>query len=174
VGDSGLRLKKSKGTSGFLAESRRILGPNTTTVSFPGEGALAITRYLHRIRFDAQVVVVVWFLNEFFPARWSLTDHYPADIDALAGGLADALGNFPHRAAIIGGGAHLWNVSGKFDTWAERVRGIVSRRGIHVVSGEDIYSNCEITADRWHFRSTPKNKAILASYFSKLVWQIVS
>jgi len=174
VGDSVLRLKTSKGTSGFLPQSRRILGPNTKIVSFPGEGASAITRYLHSIRFDAQAVVVVWFLNEFFHTQWRLTEHYPAYMDALAEGLADVLGNFPHRAAIIGGCAHLWNVSGKFDMWAERVRGIVSRRGIRVVSGEDIYSICEITDDRWHVRSTPRNKAMLASYFANLVWQIIS
>jgi len=174
VGDSGLRLKKSKGSSGFLAQSHQILGPNTRIVSFPGEGASAITHYLHRIRFDAQAVVVVWFLNEFFHTHGRLTDHYPAYMDALAEGLADVLRNFPHRAAVIGGCAHLWNVSGQFDVWAERVRGIVSRRDIHVVSGEDIYSICEITDDRWHVRSTPKNKAMLASYFANLVWEIVS
>lgn len=174
VGDSGLRLKKSKGTSDFLPQWRQILGPNARIVSFPGEGASAITRYLHRIRSDAQAVVVVWFLNELFTSQWRLIDEYPAYLDALAEGLADALGLFPRRAAVIGGCARLWNVSGKFDSWAERLRGIVSRRGIHVVSGEDLYSLCGIAGDRWHVRSTPRNKAILASYFASLLWEIVS
>lgn len=153
---------------------RRILGPNTNVASFPGHGAATITHYLHSIRFDAHAIVVVWFLNEFFPTRWKLADQYPAGMDALAEGLAEVLRSFPYRAAIIGGGAHLWNVPERFDIWAERVRSIVSRQGICVVSGLDVYSSCELADDHWHLRSTPRNKAMLASYVANLVWQMVS
>merc|ERR1712107_950737 len=113
-GDSGLTLKKSKGTSGFLTELRQLLGSNINIASFPGEGASTITRYLHSIRNHAHAVVVVWFLNELFPSRWRVVDQYPADMDALAEELADVLKSFLYRAAIIGGSAHLWSVSGKF------------------------------------------------------------
>lgn len=173
VGDSGLQLNKSKGTAGFETDIRAILGPNTDVVRFPGEGAATITRWVQSKRSEAHAVVVVWFLNELFTTRWTLVEQYPARMDGLAQGLAAALKDFPYRAAVIGGGACLWRVSGQFDTWADRVRTIVRSQGIHVVDGLDAYSGLELTDDHWHARSTPANKARLASYFAKLVWQIV-
>ena len=71
-------------------------------------------------------MVVVWFLKELFTKRWTLVEEYPARMDDLAQGLANALSGFPYRATVIGGGACLWRVSGRFDVWADRVRSIVS------------------------------------------------
>jgi len=172
VGDSGLQLNKSKGTAGFDADVRALLGPNTDIVCFPGEGAATITRYVETKCSSAHAVVAVWFLNELFTKRWTLVEQYPARIDDLAQGLANALSGFPYRAAVIGGGACLWRVSGRFDIWADKVRSILSSQGIHVVDGLDAYSNLELTDDHWHARSTPGNKARLASYFAHLVWQL--
>jgi hypothetical protein len=42
VGDSALQLNKSKGTVGFEAELKALLGPHVEIIRFPGEGAGAI------------------------------------------------------------------------------------------------------------------------------------
>ena len=43
VGDSALQLNKSKGTVGFEAELKALLGPHVDIIRFPGEGAGAIS-----------------------------------------------------------------------------------------------------------------------------------
>jgi len=172
VGDSGLQLNKSKGTSGFESDLRLLLGPNVEVVRFPGEGAEAITRYLHSKRGTVHVAVAVWFLNELFNGSGQIVGAYPPHMDHLAMGLADALKSFPFHIAVIGGAACLWKVSGQFDIWAERARNVVSEQGVCVVDGLDCYSALELKD--WHARSTPENKTCMASYFANLVMQVVA
>ena len=102
-----------------------------------------------------------------------MVDEYSIHMDDLAQGLANALSGFPYRAAVIGGSARLWRVSGQFDIWADRVRSIIAAQGIYVVDGLAVYSRLDLTDDHWHARSTPGNKARSASYFARLVWQLV-
>jgi len=149
VGDSGLRLKKSKGTAGFEADLKCMLGPNLEIVTYPGEGAEAITKYISSMRGVAHIVVAVWFLNELFSDAKQLVSVYPQRVNTLAKKLAKTLLQFPYQAAVIGGSAALWDVPGEFDIWAKRIRDAVSEEGVFVVDGVAGYSTLALAKDHW-------------------------
>lgn len=173
VGDSGLQLNKSKGTAAFDVQLQSLLGPNVDVVRYPGEGAEAITRCLQS-RPSTGVAIAVWNLNELFDKSNALKKSYPVFVDGVALCLARELRRFSHRVAVVGGSATLWNVSGRFDEWADRVRDIFRDNGIWVVDGIDCYSKLSMKNGGWHARSTDENKMLMASYYASLVRSAVA
>ena len=71
--------------------------------------------------------------------------------------------------AVVGGSADLWRAPDAFDTYAERVRGIIAERNVRVVDGTDCYSKLSMTQGGWHARSNDANKQCMAFYFANLI-----
>ena len=173
VGDSGLQLNRSKGTTSFERELKDLLGQNAEVVRFAVEGADTIASFL-LAKDSLDVVVAVWLLNELFDKRNILLTEYPSSLDAAALRLACELKRFPHHLAVVGGSAALWEVAGQFDTWAERVRSIFIGEGILTVDGVDCYADLTMMKDGWHACSTSENKTRMASFYANLVSSLVA